>query len=70
LHGDSRAVDKLIEFINSADPHFQVAAAWAMGRSQNPGFLPVLQLLIREQSGSLKRMAMRSCALIRKSAGV
>lgn len=68
LNGDVQAIHRLIELVNAPNPPFQLAAAWAMGRTQNPVFLTVLQNVIREQSGSLKRMSMRSCALIRKGA--
>jgi len=66
ISGDSQAIYKLIEMMNAPDPAFRLAAAWAMGRTQNPVFLTVLQNMIREQTGNLKRMCMRSCALIRK----
>ena len=67
LCGHPLAVTKLIELLDSANERFQLAAAWAMGRVADPTFLPVLQSVIREQSGSLKRMALRSCTLIRRS---
>jgi HEAT repeat protein len=68
IHGDTQASCKLVELLETSEERFQLAAAWAMGRVGDPAFLPVLQTVVKGQSGSLKRMSLRSCALIRKAA--
>jgi hypothetical protein len=69
IHGDTQASCRLVDLLETGQERFQLAAAWAMGRVGDPAFLPVLQTVVKEQSGSLKRMSLRSCALIRKAAG-
>lgn len=67
LHGDRDMAEKrLSEFCHHSDPAFRAAAAWAMGKTGNPHFVPELQRMVREEQGEAKRMAFLSCVSLRK----
>jgi len=73
LQGDAGAVAGLSAMAVHADPQFRSAGSWAMGRSKDPRFLPLLRELQRtscldeEAAGILERNAMRAIGRIRQA---
>jgi hypothetical protein len=53
-----------------ADPQFRSAAAWAMGETGDPRFLPVLACTPDESQGAVRRNVLRATVRIRKRIAV
>lgn len=67
LHGDANlAKERLLDFTHHPDPKFRAATAWAMGKLNNPEFLPHLQRMVRDDQGEVKREALLACVALRK----
>jgi hypothetical protein len=66
-NGRTEAGDALENMASHPSEMFRTAAAWAMGQSEDDRFLAVLQRMARTESGNAKRMAIRSCILLRKT---
>lgn len=62
--GDVSSARLARTMLQHADPGFRAAAAWAMGETQDPRFLPVLQGTT--EAGPVHRNALRAIVLVRK----
>ncbi len=64
--GDLRSAPLAEAMATHADPLFRAAAVWAMGGTQDPRFLPTLAKFMAENTGSVRRNALRATVQIRK----
>ena len=69
LHGDVSALNRLLDMASSPEPLFQAAAVWAMGRTGDERFEPVLKRIRSEgrASAALLRNVLPAMARIRQS---
>lgn len=69
LHGDVSALIRLMDMASSPEPLFQAAAVWAMGRTGDERFEPVLKRIRAEgrASAALLRNVLPAMARIRQS---
>jgi HEAT repeat protein len=67
FHADRARAEAVLDgFAKHHDPAFRAAAAWAMGLTRNASYLSVLQQMIREENGEIKRAALQSCVSLRR----
>ncbi len=66
LCGEPESVRRLAEMARNADPSFRTAAAWAMGRTGDPRFIPLLRSMRRDErsASAVIRNALLSIARI------
>ena len=69
LQGDTSAVSGLVQMTRHQDAVFRAAAAWAMGRTGDTRFLPLLRQLRRgpDQDSGIVRNALHSIARINQA---
>lgn len=69
LQGDTRSIRRMVDLAHCADAGRRAAAVWAMGRSGDPRFLPLLRELRRSGNNSpmVIRHALQSITKIRQA---
>jgi hypothetical protein len=58
--GDRSAIAGIVEMAGRSDAAFRATAAWVMGQTGDPRFLPVLQRLWTTETGSVRQGALRA----------
>jgi hypothetical protein len=66
---ENGAVPRILKMAVDSAPLFRATAAWVMGQTADPRFLPVLEKLARDLYASVRKNAAKSTALIRHSMG-
>lgn len=69
LLGDPAAPELLMEMARHKSASFRATAAWAMGFLQDARFLPILERLLKDKEGLVRRNALRALARIKKATG-
>jgi HEAT repeat protein len=64
--GDTRSIVLCMDMAAHADPRFRATAAWMMGESGDPRFMPALGRMMTDDSQMVRARAFRSLARIRK----
>jgi hypothetical protein len=66
---ENGAVPRILKMAVDSAPLFRATAAWVMGQTADPRFLPVLEKLARDLYASVRKNAAKSTGLIRQSMG-
>lgn len=65
--GCSEAVAKALNLASHPDAKFRTTAAWVMGTTGDPQFVPVLGKLLGESTGQLRKAVFQALQAIKKS---
>ena len=66
---DTGAITRILSMAVDSKPLFRATAAWVMGQTVDPRFLPVLEKLGKDLYASVRKNAAKATALIRDSMG-
>lgn len=66
-HGHAQAAEMLEQYASHPSKMFRAAAAWAMGQTGDPSFLPTLQNMVRTETGPVRSMALKASVLLRRT---
>ena len=69
LLGDPVAPELLAEMARHKSASFRATAAWAMGFLEDARFVPILERLLKDKEGLVRRNALRALARIKKATG-
>lgn len=67
LLGESESVGMLADMAAHLAPEFRAAAAWSIGETQDPRFLPLLNGMLRDREGKVRHNVLRAMARIRQN---
>ena len=65
--GDPYGVGALMELCGHPAAAFRATAAWCMGETRDPRFLPVLQRMLRENEGKVRQNVLRAMSRLRQA---
>ena len=65
---DQSAIPRISRMAADSRPQFRATAAWTMGQTGDPRFLPALEKLTRDLYASVRKNAAKAIALIPKGA--
>ena len=65
-HGDRSALPGLLDMAQHPEQSFRLSAIWAMGKTADPHFIPLLTQLFKQSEGKVRLAVTRALAQIRR----